>query len=198
MRDESLFLFSHSLYKSRHPLLADSPACFCSEKSSCSVCPGGTRTFPDSISYRQLIRAQNWIVQAHEQIWATVTSSQQEVSTTLELLDYEAVSDKLIFFEDRRESPVSHVAVLSHTMDNHWNGALCLLLYSPLKWEEAVRLTPCFYPVCGISPRNFVQNVFLSVLQIDFPTSRRHGVALLVLLLPASLLWSDAGEPGAS
>ncbi|KAI0440518.1 HET-domain-containing protein [Xylaria telfairii] len=137
-RDESLFLFSRSPYKSRHPLLADSPSCFCPEPSSCSVCPGGTRTFPDTISYKQLIRAQNWIVQAHEQIWATVTSSQQEVSTTLELLEYEAVSDKLVFFEDRRESPVSHVAVLNHTMDNHWDGALCLLLYSPLKWEEAV------------------------------------------------------------
>ncbi|KAI1754000.1 heterokaryon incompatibility protein-domain-containing protein [Xylaria castorea] len=136
--DHSLFLFCHSTYTSGHSLLADSPACFCPEQSSCTVCPRGTRMFPVTIPYRQLVAASSWINQAHEPIWTTITPSRHEVSTTLQLLDYDKVSNKLIFFEDRGSVSASHVAVLNHTVDSHLDGALCLLLYSPLKWEEAV------------------------------------------------------------
>ncbi|KAI0478130.1 heterokaryon incompatibility protein-domain-containing protein [Xylaria cf. heliscus] len=177
--DHSLFLFCSSAYTSGHSLLADSPACFCPEQSSCTVCPRGTRLFPDTIPYRQLIAASSWINKAHEPIWTTVTPSRHEVSTTLQLLDYKSVSNKLVFFENRRLASASHIAVLNHTVESHVDGALCLLLYSPLEWDEAVgfiRLQA--YPVLLPHLKEFASQL-RSKRVLICPQDRVSGIDLL-------------------
>ncbi|KAJ2994489.1 hypothetical protein NUW58_g1544 [Xylaria curta] len=135
--DHSLFLFSQSAYSGRQPLLADCPVRFCPEQNSCSHCPAAVRMLPPTISYAKLITASNWNVQAHDQIWATMTSSRHEASTTLQLLDYDIVADKLIFLEkNSRPIPPTHIAVLNHTLEDYQSGALCLLLYQQRKSDE--------------------------------------------------------------
>ncbi|KAI0399001.1 heterokaryon incompatibility protein-domain-containing protein [Xylaria palmicola] len=129
--DQSLFLFRRSSYLALHPLLADSPSCFCPELKDCPVCPKAIYMFPP-ISYRQLRTAITWKAQPHEQIRATATSHRHRVSATLQLLDYQQVRDELIYFDDRRLDAASHIAVLSHTTEEHPQGALCLLLFQSL------------------------------------------------------------------
>ncbi|KAI8630979.1 HET-domain-containing protein [Xylariaceae sp. FL1651] len=139
--DHSLFLFRYSDHGQEQPLLADSPACFCPDASGCLSCSKiADKLFPTlhsqvfpHVSYSELIPASHWYVRAYEKIWTTVTSSRNEISTTLPLLDYQDVSDELIFFGQDRPTGISHVAVLNRTLVGHPNGALCLLLFRPSK-----------------------------------------------------------------
>src|SRR6266480_1279785 len=84
---------------------------------------------PSDILYTNVLASETWSTQAHEQVMTTVTSHRNEMSTTLPLLDYRDVSNKLIFFKNNEpRNGVTHVAVLNHTLNKYMEGALCLLL----------------------------------------------------------------------
>lgn len=149
--DHTLFLFSHSQYRDSQPLLADCPTRFCqrAECISCKSC--NTQCFPPQIPYGDIIARLDWHVQAHEQIMTTVTPFRNEMSTTVSLLDYQDVSNQLVLFNDEEfRTEASHVAVLNHTLVDHEEGALCLLLFQPSNSEGAAffrtRLSPALLP----------------------------------------------------
>jgi hypothetical protein len=130
--DHTLFLFRHSLYHIDQPLLADSPARFC-ERIECTLCLlSGLQTvqcLPSDILYTNIMASERWKTQAHEQIMTTVTPVRNEMSTTLPLLDYQDVSNKLLLFNhNESHAGVTHVAVLNHSLSKNIKGALCLLL----------------------------------------------------------------------
>ncbi|KAI3331609.1 HET-domain-containing protein [Xylariaceae sp. AK1471] len=166
-RDDSLFLFRYSPHENDQPLLADSPACFCQDPVPCSLCSGsrGILALPHTISYNQLMPASNWCFQSHEIIWGTITSSRNEMTTTLALLDYQDTVDKLVSFQDSPPPETTHVAVLNHTLAGHPTGALCLLLFRPPEAEGVAfsRLLsfPAFLPcteeiVASLKPRRIL------------------------------------------
>ncbi|KAH6665183.1 hypothetical protein B0J14DRAFT_236502 [Halenospora varia] len=77
------------------------------------------------------------------------------MSTTLPLLKYQTVSDRLIFLEGNQGSQsrtkITHVAVLNHTLDKNVKGALCLLLCQGTSEEvfRRVKSFPALLPVVG-------------------------------------------------
>jgi hypothetical protein len=127
--DHSLFLFRYSLHHDHQPLLADSPSRFC-DKTECALCISrGILCFPSNIPYIDVYPTIRWETQAHEKIMTTVTAFRNEMSTTLPLLDYQDISDKLVFFDNSdSRTRVTHVAVLNHSLKKYMDGALCLLL----------------------------------------------------------------------
>jgi hypothetical protein len=144
--DQSLFLFRHSLHHNDHPLLADSPTRFC-DRIECTQClSSGLKTaqcLPPDIIYTNIIASEIWKIQAHEQIMTTITPLRNEMSTTLPLLDYRDVFDKLVFFDNESHDWITHVAVLNYTLRPAEKGALCLLLRQGASPEAFHRLH-CF------------------------------------------------------
>lgn len=153
--DHTLFLFRHSLHQNDQPLLADSPTRFC-DRIDCLLClSSGLQTvqcLPPDILYASVIASERWSTQAHEQIMTTVTSFRNEMSTTLPLLDYRDVSDKLFLFDSKESRQgVTHVAVLNHSLNGHMEGALCLLLRreASLEFFHRVLCFPALLPHLG-------------------------------------------------
>ncbi|KAF4625580.1 hypothetical protein G7Y89_g12587 [Cudoniella acicularis] len=129
MLDQTLFLFSYSSHRESQPLLADCPTRFC-QIARCASCE--TRCFPSHVSYSDVFPTSNWSVQAHEQIMTTVTPFRNEISATISLIDDRDVSNRLMFLnDDESRTEISHVAILNHTLIDHIEGALCLLLFQP-------------------------------------------------------------------
>ncbi|KAN0090411.1 Heterokaryon incompatibility protein (HET) domain containing protein [Hyaloscypha variabilis] len=154
--DHTLFLFRYSLHRNDQPLLADSPTRFC-DRIECRLCLScGLPTIqclPPDILYTNIMATDRWATQAHEQIMTTVTSFRNEMSTTLPLLDYRDVSDKLVFLnETDSHTKVTHVAVLNHALkQQQLKGALCLLLRrgAGLEVFHRVRCFPAVLPHLG-------------------------------------------------
>ena len=74
----------------------------------------------------------------------TVTPLRNEMSTTLPLLDFRDVSNKLTFFNDNESHAlVTHVAVLNQSLSKYMKGALCLLLRRGAGLEDFHRVQ-CF------------------------------------------------------
>ncbi|KFY07331.1 hypothetical protein V492_07237 [Pseudogymnoascus sp. VKM F-4246] len=153
--DHTLFLFRHSLYHNNQPLLADSPTRFC-DRIECTLClSSGLQTvqcLPSDIVYTDILASERWYTQAHEQIMTTVTPLRNEMSTTLPLLDYREVSDKLILFNNNEShATVTHVAVLNHSLRKYMKGALCLLLRRRASLESfhRVQCLPALLPQLG-------------------------------------------------
>ena len=129
--DHSLFLFRYSLHTGdSQPLLADSPTRFC-QKKYCPACElVGAACFIPRVSYSSVIASEFWSTLPHEEIMTTVTTFRNEMSAPLFLLDYRDVEDRLVFFQEHKTAiEVTHVAVLNHTLDTHFGGAFCLLLW---------------------------------------------------------------------
>ena len=64
-----------------------------------------------------------------------------EMSTILPLLDYRDISKKLERYDgDKPRARVTHVAVLNHRLEEHPQGALCLLLRKEPEVEACIRL----------------------------------------------------------
>lgn len=153
--DHTLFLFRHSLHDNDQPLLADSPTRFC-DRTECTLClSSGLQTIqclPSDILYTNIVASERWHTQAHEQIMTTVTPLRNEMSTTLPLLDFRDVSNKLIFFNDNEpHAGVTHVAVLNHSLSKYMKGALCLLLCqgASLETYHRVQCFPALLPHVG-------------------------------------------------
>ncbi|KAF2807125.1 uncharacterized protein BDZ99DRAFT_522757 [Mytilinidion resinicola] len=150
--DHTLFLFRYSTHQDDQPLLADSPTRFCERKDCTSCVADVVRCLPSDKLYTDFIATERWYTQAHEQIMTTVTTFRNEISTTLPLLDYQAVSDKLKFFtENESHTGVTHVAVLNHALNKHMKGALCLLLRRGPSLEvfHRIKAFPAFLPHLG-------------------------------------------------
>lgn len=132
--DDSIFLFRYSPHAINYqPLLADCPTRFC-QKAQCEPCQlqvRGTQCFPSQVPYDIIMPSNFWPIQPHEQIMTTVTPFRNEMSVPLSILDYVEVSSRLIFFDDKEKTEVSHVAVLNHTVHDYVDGAFCLLLFRP-------------------------------------------------------------------
>ena len=130
--DHTLFLFRYSRHHGDQPLLADSPTRFCN-RVECTLCLlsriGTVKCLPHEVSYTGISATERWTNQTHEPIMTTVTPLRNEVSTTLSLLEYRYVSDKLLFLnKNDSHAKFTHVAVLNHSLDQYIKGALCLLL----------------------------------------------------------------------
>lgn len=105
-----------------------------------------------NIVYTDILASERWYTQAHEQIMTTVTPLRNEMSTTLPLLDYREVSDKLILFNNNEShARVTHVAVLNHSLRKYMKGALCLLLRQGESLESfhRVQCLPVLLPHLG-------------------------------------------------
>ncbi|KAF2492952.1 HET-domain-containing protein [Lophium mytilinum] len=152
--DHTLFLFRYSAHQDDQPLLADSPTRFC-ERQDCTSCVADVvQCLPSNERYTDFIASTRWYHQAHEQIMTTVTSLRNEISTTLLLLDYHVVADKLKFFDEHdRQSlvRVTHVVVLNHALEKYENGALCLLLRRGPSLEafRRIKAFPAYLPHLG-------------------------------------------------
>ncbi|KAI1175560.1 hypothetical protein F4777DRAFT_549730 [Nemania sp. FL0916] len=131
-RDDSLFLSTLSFSEKNQPLLSDSPARFCRSRTCCLSRSTIPLIFPGAISYSKLIATSNWRPRIHEPIWATYTSSRTEITTTLMLMEFSDVADKLVMLGDLPPpTEITYVAVLNCTLAESPAGALCLLFYGP-------------------------------------------------------------------
>jgi hypothetical protein len=152
--DQSIFLYHYSRYEDAQPLLASSLTSFC-DKAGCVPCLSqGTGNRSSNFGYRDIEASERWSTQAHEQIMTTVTTSRYEMSATLPLLAYRDVSSKLKFFENGTPyGPISHVAVLNHTLAKYKKGALCLLLHRDPKLDRdacrRLQVLPAILPHLG-------------------------------------------------
>jgi hypothetical protein len=147
--DDSIFLFRYSPHVDSQPLLADCSTRFC-QRAQCEPCQRqlrGTQCFPSQVPYSIVTASNFWSTQPHEQIITTVTPFRNEMSAPLSVLDYADISSKLIFFDGNEDrTGVSHVAVLNHTIQDHVEGAFCLLLYRPLDSRAASFYRLSYFP----------------------------------------------------
>ena len=147
--DDSIFLFRYSPHVSNQPLLADCSTRFC-QRAQCEPCQrqlGDTQCFPSHVPYTTIITSKFWSTQPHEQIITTVTPFRNEMSAPLSVLDYAEVSSRLIFFDgNKQHTGVSHVAVLNYTIQDHSEGAFCLLLYRPFDSGVACFCRLSYFP----------------------------------------------------
>lgn len=133
--DHSLFLFRYSFHHDSQPLLADSPTRFC-DRSRRECTRWRTRELqtspclPCDVNYTDIVSSRVRQTQPHEQIITNVTSHGSEITTTLPLLPWKDVYNKLVFFGKAPDNSlmISHVAVLNHTLSNYPTGAFCILL----------------------------------------------------------------------
>lgn len=179
--DHTLFLFRHSLHHNDQPLLADSPTRFC-DRIECTLCmSSGLQTvqcLPSDIVYTDILASERWYTQAHERITTTVTPLRNEMSTTLPLLDYREISDKLIHFnnsESHAHARVTHVAVLNHSLRKYMKGALCLLLCrgASLECFRRVQCLPVLLPHLGELASRLQKTKMLICPGLD--NSTQHG-----------------------
>jgi hypothetical protein len=197
--DHSLFLYRYSMRHGNQPLLGDSPKCFC-DNTNCTLCSSrGIYCFLSSISYTGVFATIRWGTQAHEQIMTTVTSSRNEMSTTLPLLDYQGVSDKLVFFNNNESrATATHVAILNHSIQKYINGAFCLLLRRT-KHKDVFQRLNCFPAILPSLVNHKSKIEKTKILLCAGPrNAEQNGVVLTTFIIAGNLFvaqkWSSAGR----
>jgi hypothetical protein len=146
--DQSMFLFRYgNSFDDQLSLLADSPTRFCERMNCISCVVRGVQVLPSSLRYADIVASDSRSSQAHEQIVATVTRSQNKVSTELSLLDYSDIRNTGMLgylpnnIPQIRETRVTHVAVLNCTLETQPTISLCLLLHQLPEWDKCIRLS---------------------------------------------------------
>ena len=153
--DQSIFLFRHTCDTHYHPLLADSPTRFC-DKLNCDPCAAPRRELV-RFNNADILTTPSRFTQAHSQITTTVTRYSYDMSTLLDLLEFQEVCDQVEHFSGDHSILIwpcvpTHVAVLNATLKKYPEGAFCILLHRERGQDRYIRTQarPAIFPKLGL------------------------------------------------